>query len=159
MSQSPQHCFKMGVVYRQHPCLARDCHAVGGKPGMPACTLHTSCSPADPASTKPKSNVPKSHTWLTCIGCSTCCIKAVSAFWLCRLQLDDLTGQHETYARQLRDRLLREQDLAVERERAAAQDRLREAAERCPLLPCIQRTYPERPVQRINQKITERQQV
>ncbi|KAA6419262.1 MAG: 5-azacytidine-induced 1 [Trebouxia sp. A1-2] len=47
-----------------------------------------------------------------------------------RLQLDDLTGQHETYARQLRDRLLREQDLAVERERAAAQDRLREAAER-----------------------------
>jgi len=58
------------------------------------------------------------------------CIEAVNAFWLCRLQLDDLTGQHETYARQLRDRLLREQDLAVERERAAAQDRLREAAER-----------------------------
>ncbi len=57
-------------------------------------------------------------------------MKAVTAFWLCRLQLDDLTGQHEAYARQLRDRLLREQDLAVERERAAAQDRLREAAER-----------------------------
>ena len=51
--------------------------------------------------------------------------------WVCRLQLDDLTSQHEAYARQLRDRLLREQDLAVEKERAAAQDRLREAAERC----------------------------
>ena len=50
---------------------------------------------------------------------------------MCRLQLDDLTSQHEGYARQLRDRLLREQDLAVEKERAAAQDRLREAAERC----------------------------
>ncbi len=49
----------------------------------------------------------------------------------CRLQLDDLTLQHEAYARQLRDRLLREQDLAVEREREAAQGRLREAAERC----------------------------
>ena len=49
----------------------------------------------------------------------------------CRLQLDDLTSQHEAYARQLRDRLLREQDSAVERERAAAQERLREAAERC----------------------------
>ena len=48
----------------------------------------------------------------------------------CRLQLDDLTTHHEAYARQLRDRLLREQDLAVERERCAAQDRLREAAER-----------------------------
>ncbi|KAL0047405.1 hypothetical protein WJX82_002558 [Trebouxia sp. C0006] len=47
-----------------------------------------------------------------------------------RVQLDDVTGQNEKYARQLRDRLLREQDLAVERERAAAQDRLREAAER-----------------------------
>ena len=52
----------------------------------------------------------------------------------CRLQLDDLTTQHEAYARQLRDRLLREQDLAVERERAAAQERLREAAERCSCL-------------------------
>lgn len=50
---------------------------------------------------------------------------------LCRLQLDDLTKQHEAYARQLRDRLLRDQDLAVEKERQAAQDRLREAAERC----------------------------
>ena len=47
-----------------------------------------------------------------------------------RLQLDELTSQHEAYARQLRERLLRDQDLAVERERAAAQDRLREAAER-----------------------------
>lgn len=66
---------------------------------------------------------------------------SLNALWLCRLQLDDLTGQHETYARQLRDRLLREQDLAVERERAAAQDRLREAAERYPPLPCIQKRY------------------
>ena len=49
---------------------------------------------------------------------------------MCRQQLDDLTQQHEGYARQLRDRLLREQDLAVEKERQAAQDRLREAAER-----------------------------
>ena len=49
---------------------------------------------------------------------------------LCRQQLDELTQQHEGYARQLRDRLLREQDLAVEKERQAAQDRLREAAER-----------------------------
>lgn len=49
---------------------------------------------------------------------------------VCRLQLDDLTKQHEGYARQLRDRLLREQDVAVEKERQAAQDRLREAAER-----------------------------
>ena len=57
-----------------------------------------------------------------------------SVLW-CRLQLDDLTSQHEAYARQLRDRLLREQDLAVEREREAAQARLREAAERC----CIAR--------------------
>lgn len=49
---------------------------------------------------------------------------------MCRLQMDELTAQHEAYARQLRDRLLREQDLAIEKERQAAQDRLREAAER-----------------------------
>ena len=56
-------------------------------------------------------------------------------FW-CRQQLDELTSQHEAYARQLRERLLREQDLTVERERAAAQDSLREAAERCFPEPC-----------------------
>ena len=60
-------------------------------------------------------------------------IAGLRRFSLCcfyRLQLDDLTKQHEAYARQLRDRLLREQDLVVEKERQAAQDRLREAAER-----------------------------
>ena len=41
-----------------------------------------------------------------------------------------MTEQHEGYARQLRERMMRERDEAIDRERGSAQERLREAAER-----------------------------
>ncbi len=49
---------------------------------------------------------------------------------LCRRQLNEVTEQHEGYARQLRERMIRERDEAIDRERGSVQERLREAAER-----------------------------
>ena len=60
---------------------------------------------------------------------------------LCRRQLNEVTEQHEGYARQLRERMMRERDEAIDRERGSAQERLREAAERqvgpCNSLQCM----------------------
>ena len=46
-------------------------------------------------------------------------------------QLDSAARQHEEYTRQLRDRLLKEREDAVEKERLAAADRVRDINERC----------------------------
>lgn len=45
-------------------------------------------------------------------------------------RLDAVARQHEDYVRQLRDRLLKEREDAVEKERIAAADRLRDVNER-----------------------------
>jgi 5-azacytidine-induced protein 1 len=47
-----------------------------------------------------------------------------------RKQLNAQSAQHEAASRQLKERLLREQEDALDRERVASQNRLREASER-----------------------------
>ena len=46
------------------------------------------------------------------------------------VQHDELSAQNEQYSRQLRERLLKEREDALEKERLSGQARLREQAER-----------------------------